>query len=246
MPSYVKLNQCDVSGEGDTLVNSLISANGYFSWNTGFGNYQLSAGSDEQDTYAIKITRALAAVLSGDNPKFREGYIVVNNNIHSILATGVKRATYSTIWTKITDITTTIDGKEYHVAYTVLTGNYNSDYFVERIGLFATIDSEINTISDLLSLFGELGIQPIGETYPITYSFTNSIVSGPSEAAVGDTVIVSAVPDVGYGITDASTQILVTNSDVAIPYTWDATNQRITFTMPQPVENRGGFGSTGQ
>lgn len=71
-------------------------------------------------------------------------------------------------------------------------------------------------------------------TYPITYSYTNSTVSGPSEAAIGDTVTVSAVPDVGYGITDASTQILVTNNDVAVPYTWDATNQRITFTMPDP------------
>lgn len=70
--------------------------------------------------------------------------------------------------------------------------------------------------------------------YPITYSSSNSTVSGPSEAAVGDTVTVSAVPDVGYGITDASTQILVTNNDVAVPYTWDAANQRITFTMPDP------------
>lgn len=71
--------------------------------------------------------------------------------------------------------------------------------------------------------------------YPITYHYTDSTVSGPSEAAVGDTVTVSAVPDVGYGITDASTQILVTNNDVAVPYTWDATNQRITFTMPDPT-----------
>lgn len=71
-------------------------------------------------------------------------------------------------------------------------------------------------------------------TYPITYSYSNSVVNGPSEAAVGDTVTVSAVPDVGYGITDASTQILVTNNDVAVPYTWDAVNQRITFTMPDP------------
>lgn len=71
-------------------------------------------------------------------------------------------------------------------------------------------------------------------TYPITYHYINSTVSGPSEAAVGDTVIVSAVPDVGYGITDASSQILVTNNDVAVPYTWDSANNRITFTMPDP------------
>lgn len=79
--------------------------------------------------------------------------------------------------------------------------------------------------------------QPIpytGTAYPITYSSSNSTVSGPSSAAVGETVEVSAVPDVGYGITDASTQILVTNNDVAVPYTWDAMNNRITFTMPDP------------
>lgn len=80
--------------------------------------------------------------------------------------------------------------------------------------------------------------QPIVYTgsvaYPITYSSSNSTVSGPTEAAVDDTVTVSAVPDVGYGITDASTQILVTNNDIAVPYTWDATNNRITFTMPDP------------
>lgn len=70
--------------------------------------------------------------------------------------------------------------------------------------------------------------------YPITYSFSNSTVSGPSEATVGDTVTVSAVPDVGYGITDASSQIFVTNNDVAVPYTWDAVNNHITFTMPNP------------
>lgn len=79
-----------------------------------------------------------------------------------------------------------------------------------------------------------LGLRFPQSQYPITYHYTNSTVSGPSEAAVGDTVTVSAVPDVGYGITDASTQILVTNNDVAVPYTWDAANQRITFTMPDP------------
>ena len=71
-------------------------------------------------------------------------------------------------------------------------------------------------------------------TYPITYSYTNSTVSGPSEAAVGDSVAVSAVPDVDYGITDQSSQIAVTCNDEPVAFSWDATNQRITFTMPDP------------
>lgn len=88
------------------------------------------------------------------------------------------------------------------------------------------------TESQALEALDAIFNQP--DLYPITYHYENSTVSGPSEAAVGDTVTVSAVPDVGYGITDASTQILVTNDDVAVPYTWDAANQRITFTMPDP------------
>lgn len=71
-------------------------------------------------------------------------------------------------------------------------------------------------------------------TYPITYSYTNSIVLGPSEATVGSTVVVSAIPDTGYGITDTTSQIIVTNNDIAVPYTWDASTQQISFTMPDP------------
>lgn len=97
----------------------------------------------------------------------------------------------------------------------------NPELFVE---LYENEESGLMALSEVFSI-----------GYPITYSYTNSTVSGPSRAVVGDTVTVSAVPDVGYGITDASTQILVTNNDVAVPYTWDATNQRITFTMPQPT-----------
>lgn len=81
----------------------------------------------------------------------------------------------------------------------------------------------------------EEAISAITNAYPIIYSYTNSTVSGPAEAAIGDTVIVSAVPNVDYGITDASSQIIVTNNDVAVPYTWDAANNTITFTMPDPT-----------
>lgn len=115
-----------------------------------------------------------------------------------------------------------------------------SNHPVVRTGLYDNL-TPFTSINDILTT-----APYIVDRYSITYHYTNSTVSGPSEAAVGDTVVVSAVPDVDYGITDASSQISVTNDDVAVPYTWDAANQRITFTMPQPAENRGGFGSTGQ
>lgn len=70
--------------------------------------------------------------------------------------------------------------------------------------------------------------------YPINYHYNNATVSGPAEVAVGDTVTVSAVPDENYGITDAASQILVTNNDVAVPYVWDSATNTITFTMPDP------------
>lgn len=124
--------------------------------------------------------------------------------------------------------------------YTTFGGGYktfNSDYtgtYTETFtDEFANLTIFPNMDSMLIAVKAA-GIRPIAATYPITYHYTNSTVSGPAEAAVGDIVTVSAVPDAGYGITDASTQILVTNNDVAVPYTWDAVNQRITFTMPDP------------
>lgn len=71
--------------------------------------------------------------------------------------------------------------------------------------------------------------------YPITYHYTNSTVSGPSEAVVGDTVTVSAVPNNNYGITDPASQILVTNNDVAVSYQWNSSTNTITFVMPEPT-----------
>lgn len=94
--------------------------------------------------------------------------------------------------------------------------------------------SGVDAYSTSTEAAAALGLIIGDKQYPITYHYTNSTISGPSSAAVGDTVTVSAVPNAGYGITDASTQILVTNNDVAVPYTWDATNNRIMFTMPDP------------
>lgn len=111
-----------------------------------------------------------------------------------------------------------------------ITDSYGT-YYKTQYGLGT--NSLVDVYDSLALALEALGIyEPL---YPITYSYTNSTVSGQSEAAIGETVVVSAVPDVDYGITDASTQIIVTNNDVAVPYTWDAVNKRITFTMPDPT-----------
>lgn len=149
------------------------------------------------------------------------------------------------------------DGGQYWVGITnssVAQDVYMNNIRDDEVGVFATSHVEANTASRCYSIKNnepdveytfyyepfesyDALLRALGlvDLYPITYHYTNSTVSGPSEAAVGDTVAVSAVPDVDYGITDASTQIIVTNNDVAVPYTWDAVNQRITFTMPDPT-----------
>lgn len=72
----------------------------------------------------------------------------------------------------------------------------------------------------------------LGINIPITYRPTNcSFPGAPTEAAVGDTVVVPvAFPD-GYGLVNES-NIYVTNNGVVIPSTYS--NGQLTFTMPNP------------
>lgn len=68
--------------------------------------------------------------------------------------------------------------------------------------------------------------------YPITYRPTNcSFPNAPTEAAVGDEVVVPVTFPDGYGIVNNS-DIYVTNNGVIIPSTYS--NGQLTFTMPDP------------
>lgn len=86
-------------------------------------------------------------------------------------------------------------------------------------------------IVDFETVCDSIGITRVGGE-PIIYSYTNSSVTGPSTALPGRTVMVSAVPDANYGITDYTSQIAVTNNDVPVNFTWDAATNRIVFIMP--------------
>lgn len=112
----------------------------------------------------------------------------------------------------------------HYIIYRIEHNTNTSDYIIRNAG--------IQTYTKFAEYWN--GYIPVTYKYPISYSYTNSTVSGPSEAAVGDTVTVSAVPDNNYGITDAASQILVTNNDVAVSYNWNPTTNTITFTMPDP------------
>lgn len=71
-----------------------------------------------------------------------------------------------------------------------------------------------------------------GIAFPITYRPTNcSFPNAPTEAAVGDTVIVPVTFPDGYGLVNES-NIYVTNNGVAVPSTYS--NGQLTFTMPDP------------
>lgn len=116
----------------------------------------------------------------------------------------------------------------YQYANGIMYGDFSSLYNNFDSSVFESFyDSRESAINAVINY-----LNPIA--YPITYHYTNSTVSGPAEAAVGDTVTVSAVPNENYGITDAASQILVTNNDVAVPHTWDSVTNTITFTMPDP------------
>lgn len=68
--------------------------------------------------------------------------------------------------------------------------------------------------------------------YPITYRPTNcSFPNAPTEATVGDTVMVPVAFNEGYGIVNSS-DIYVTCNGVAVPSTYN--NGTLTFTMPDP------------
>lgn len=112
--------------------------------------------------------------------------------------------------------------------YYIANGRSNVEFLLDSSAIYTNQASLVQAVND--------GVWTIPvETYPITYHYTNSTVSGPSEAAVGDTVVVSAVPDNNYGITDPTMQIAVTSNDDPVNFTWDASTNRITFTMPDPT-----------
>lgn len=75
-------------------------------------------------------------------------------------------------------------------------------------------------------------IYNLGIRYPITYRPTNcSFLGAPTEAAIGDIVVVPvSFPD-GYGLVNES-NIYVTNNGVVIPSSYS--NGQLTFTMPDP------------
>lgn len=72
----------------------------------------------------------------------------------------------------------------------------------------------------------------IPNIHPITYRPTNcSFPGAPTEAAVGETVVVPVTFPDGYGLANES-NIYVTNNGVAIPSAYS--NGQLTFTMPDP------------
>lgn len=75
-------------------------------------------------------------------------------------------------------------------------------------------------------------IYNLGIRYPITYRPINcSFPNAPTEALIGDTVVVPvSFPD-GYGLVNES-NIYVTNNGVIIPSTY--INGQLMFTMPDP------------
>lgn len=193
-----------------------LTNEGIYVWNR-YGTQPAYAGNQYNDKF-IKLARyAGTAQYPGDA-------VVAVTNVSGV-----------TLWTTLGDnlanynLSQTSNGLYYigiGSANSSVPGSFVSDV-VASLPKYSTILEAVEACND--------GNWTGSTTYPITYSYTNSTVSGPSEAAVGDTVTVSAIPDNNYGITDPASQILVTNNDVAVSYNWNPSTNAITFVMPDPT-----------
>lgn len=95
------------------------------------------------------------------------------------------------------------------------------EFFVERF----------NNMNTMLSAFAEALNASL--KYSITYRLTNCTApTAPTEAAIGDTVIVPFQFTSGYGIVNPSSDVYVTNNGVVVPSQYS--NGVLTFTMPDP------------
>lgn len=108
-------------------------------------------------------------------------------------------------------------------------GGYSGgSIYYNNVPSYSTLEEALSAIDDDNWTGG-----PIQSQYPIQYQQTNCTLSGPDEAAIGDTVTVSCSFPEGYGIANPSSSILVTNNGVVVDYTYS--NGVITFTMPDPT-----------
>ncbi len=125
------------------------------------------------------------------------------------------------------------------------TGSYNTYYNLQSILVngeyvggthLANPDASVNTIY-YNGIYADVPLissiyDVIAPSYPITYRPTNcSFPNAPTEATVGNTVVVPVTFPAGYGLVNES-NIYVTNNGVVIPSTYS--NGQLTFTMPDP------------
>lgn len=107
-------------------------------------------------------------------------------------------------------------------------GGYSGgSIYYNNVPSYSTLEEALSAIDD------DVWSGSVPTQYPIQYQQTNCTLSGPNEAAIGDTVTVSCTFPEGYGIANPSSSILVTNNGVVVDYTYS--NGVITFTMPDPT-----------
>lgn len=183
-------------------------------------------------TYSLGAQIGFVPTFSNTPPYILLGISNVPTNYIHISAFRTDHS-FITSGSAATNMEITIGGKVYYGCF--VTSNAGSPAMYALSSQYYGIYNQplTDSLSDLMSM---ITVLPISSTkYPITYSYSNAAVSGVTEAAIGDTVVVSAVPNINYGITDQASQIIVTNNDVAVPYEWNPSTNTITFTMPDPT-----------
>lgn len=158
--------------------------------------------------------------LEGETPR----YVVVGNSSSIYGSIGISYLNASSAPT-----TSNINGW-------VLSNEYNGYYYV-TLGIFSYSGQEQAMESTNQSLFDAIDSIMSGSiSYPITYNANHCTLSGPEEAAIGDTVEVTVTPDTGYQMPLIPGNLIkLTNNGSPVNFSWDSTTSKITFTMPDPT-----------
>lgn len=215
-----------------------VDANGYVELyvnNTKYTKYT-GAYSGIGTVYGIRISPSLAAIIGStvSGRDYRYYVLIIASRQYNVQpyayyndeVAGIGGGGAETIQIRIGDYT-------YNGGSIAATYRANETTVIrDSTGILSTLTDTVNTESELDDLLTVLDIKPVVDTYPITYRPNNcSFPGAPTEAAVGDTVVVPVTFPNGYGLVNES-NIYVTNNGIVIPSTYS--NGHLTFTMPDP------------
>lgn len=198
----------------------------------GFDNYSRFFTKRNNDICcAYQLTKEYAKSLGTSVPDALVYYIFVCSNPFTVdmITKNVSDDVYSK--SDYTSVPIHIGTDEYY-AYLLYSGVYSiTHYTVSFTGMYAGVTEYNNGIA-LQAAITDDGIHPINVKFPITYRPTNcTFPNAPTEAAIGDEVVVPVIFSEGFGLTN-NDDIYVTCNGNIISSSYS--NGYLTFIMPDP------------